>query len=59
MQVQRAMDLLLAGTAEQDQRQLGRGHGVGAGVMTLADLQPEVVDPVVQPGLAKMRLGAE
>ena len=53
------VDVLLARAAEQDQHQLRRGQGIGAGVVALAHMQVEVVDPVVQPGLANMRIRAQ
>ncbi|MNH46558.1 hypothetical protein D3C79_1093840 [compost metagenome] len=52
------MNLLLPRTAEQDQCQFGGGQGVGAGVVALEDFELEPVDPIVQPGLANVRLGA-
>ena len=51
LQGQGAVDALDAGTAEQDQCQLGRGQRVCTGVVTVFNLQVEVVDPVISlPG---------
>ena len=49
LQFGQAVQALAARLAEQDQRQLGRGQGIGAGVVTFAGLQPEVSQPLVQP----------
>ena len=54
-----AVDALGAGAAEQDERQLRRGQGVGAGVVAIFDIQVEVLDPVIQTGLAALMLRAE
>ena len=59
LQGQGAVEVLSAGAAEQDQRQLGGGQCIGTGVMAVFNLQVEVPDPVVQPRIPHVGVRAQ
>ena len=58
LQIQRTMNLLLTRPAEQNQRQLRRGQRIGTRVMPFEHFKLEPLDPLIQPGLANVRLWA-
>ena len=57
LQLQRAVQLLAPGLAEQYQRQLCGYLGIGTGMVALFHLQTKPRHPVIQPGLAQHRVG--